>query len=239
MNNCAVDHLNSLILNKQFTHVYQPIVRFGTGEVHGYEALLRSEEFMSPEEFFQQAKDSDLLYELDIASITNAIVKGNDTWNIFINVYPSTLCHNSFEAYVDSISALQKLHQREIIFEINETEEIDVSILFDVITYMQKKGFKIALDDIGRGISPFEKLLDLKPDYIKLDRYFAHAIDAAPKKQHMLKLLVNYCHEESILLILEGIENEKELITAKALGVPFGQGYLLGKPLPIDLLSQI
>ncbi|PFA99221.1 hypothetical protein CN383_16355 [Priestia megaterium] len=84
----------------------------------------------------------------------------------------------------------------------------------------------------GAGSATLKQIIEYKPKYIKLDRYFAKNLASSKEKQQIVQLLTNYNVNDTIL-ILEGIEDKKDLATSCALNVPFAQGYLLGKPQPI------
>ncbi|HDJ1468230.1 TPA: EAL domain-containing protein [Clostridioides difficile] len=73
-------------------------------------------------------------------------------------------------------------------------------------------------------------IIELEPDYLKLDRYFSQDLKSSKQKQSLISFFLNYCQEYKSQLILEGLENEMDMEMAKSLGIPIAQGYLLGKP---------
>ena len=92
---------------------------------------------------------------------------------------------------------------------------------------------KSAVDDFGGGVSDFQKIIEISPNYIKLDRYFSKDLRSKTRKQSVVKFLVNYCIKYKMGLILEGLESNDEIALAKSLGVYYGQGFGLGKPSPL------
>jgi EAL domain-containing protein (putative c-di-GMP-specific phosphodiesterase class I) len=88
----------------------------------------------------------------------------------------------------------------------------------------------IAIDDTGAGYASLRHVLELRPDFVKLDLGFVHAVDTDPARQAMVAGMVHYASETNTRLIAEGIETEAERRTLLRLGVRFGQGFLLGMP---------
>ncbi|OKO94806.1 hypothetical protein BRO54_1361 [Geobacillus proteiniphilus] len=150
-----------------------------------------------------------------------------------LNVYPSTILHHEFKPFLKRVVERFPYIENRIVFELNETKE-EEGIWKDgelkaAIELMRGYGFYIAIDDVGKGASTLQKIIELQPDYVKLDRYFAQGLAANEEKQKMVSLLASYCGRKMVL-VLEGIEEEVDLAQAKLLRVPAAQGYLLGKP---------
>ncbi|MFM1654829.1 EAL domain-containing protein [Brevibacillus sp. B_LB10_24] len=228
------EKVNELIEKKQYYHSYQPLFRFSDWELVGYEAFFRCESF-TPEVLFTTLLEQDLMYELDTTSIYEAITSYAQSMtsapkNLFVNILPSTLLHPSLPSFLEKLQATNSVPNRYIIFEINEAEQItDYRAFGEAVRRLRQDGFRIALDDVGKGVASLQRIVEVEPDYIKLDRYFATDLSSSEKKQRMIQLLVTYCRNHTFL-ILEGIETPEDLAAAKVLGVDIGQGYVLGKP---------
>ena len=108
----------------------------------------------------------------------------------------------------------------------------NASVVKEVTQEIRKEGFLIALDDIGKGESTLRSILEIEPDIAKIDRYFAKNLAECPKKQKALKFMLMLLGEDAEVIV-EGFESEADLQKAKELGVPYGQGYFLGRPKPI------
>ncbi|WP_282943340.1 EAL domain-containing protein [Paenibacillus sp. RC67] len=80
-----------------------------------------------------------------------------------------------------------------------------------------------------------KQLVDFEPDYIKLSKYFTNGLEHSRGKQKVIKMLADFCGEQS-KLIVEGIENERQFEILEQLGVIYGQGYLFAKPQPLENL---
>lgn len=97
-------------------------------------------------------------------------------------------------------------------------------------------GFRhIAIDDLGTGHSRLQSLIELNPDFVKLDRYFAKDLVILAKKQYIIEFLLQLCEKCNSQLIIEGIEDQQSLICLKNMGIKYAQGFFLGKP---SLLSM-
>lgn len=229
--------IRELIANASFSHSYQPLYKMeGLSEL-GAEFLFRVDQG-NPESIFQMAKTENQLFELDTMSIDKAIhtyvLQDAVQGFAFINVYPSTVIHQKFLSFIRTLLEEFPDIAQHIVFEIIETEKTsDLELLKKRIHYLKKCGFQIAMDDVGKGWSSLSLMIELEPEYIKLDRYFSIDLASSWKKQKMIKLLLTYFEETHTRVILEGIETRMDLDTAHAIGVPFCQGYFLAMPEPV------
>ena len=235
----SMPNIKQLIMQNDFYHVFQPILGFPEKRILGYEALIRSNSNMNPDLLFQRAMEQNKLFEVDSFSISQAIsayfeFPGSREHNLlFINIFPSTLVSPLFIDLLDSLVERFERFRNQIVFEINES--IYEGLLWksdsfrDAIRLLRELNFLIALDDVGDGTTSFRNIVDVSPDFIKIDRFFASDLSTSRKKQKVVALFAEYCHDEANL-ILEGIEKEEDLDTALSLGIKMGQGYLFGKP---------
>ena len=227
----------NFINNEEFSHQFQPIYNLDSWRIIGYEGLFRSDKFQTPEEMFQFARKQKRLYELDSRSIYKAVRTyqqagfSNRDGRLFLNIFPSTLERTSIHAFLSNMKNEFQLSSQHIVLEICESEKIqDIAKFRKIIDELKKQGISIALDDIGKGISDIQRIIELEPEYIKLDQYFTVDLHTSKKKQVILESIIRYSDVFQSKLILEGLETPIDLATAKISGVPFGQGYILGKP---------
>jgi EAL domain-containing protein (putative c-di-GMP-specific phosphodiesterase class I) len=230
-----------MVKEEDFFHYFQPIYNIKNWVKLGYEVLLRSEAYPNPELTFKQAIKEKQLYELDSRSIHKAIrtyrsagLSKNDGL-LFLNIFPSTILNPNFPSFLKYFTNILQ-NSQQIVLEISESEMIeDFDTFKERIIELKKNGFLIAIDDFGRGYANFKFMIELEPDYLKLDRYFAKDLHLSKQKQTIVKSFVTYCREYKCNLILEGVETEQDMAMAKLLGIPIAQGFLLGKP---GLLKQ-
>lgn len=228
-----------------FYHAYQPIYSLLDDCVFGYESLIRNAEIENPEKLFALAAEEKCLFDLDIHSISRSIQsfdfqsKHSNASRLSVNVFPSTLLEPSFLIKLDHVMSQVSMSPDNIIFELNEAESVESLLLLKkVINRLKLQGFRIALDDLGKGQSSLRIALELEPDIVKLDRYFAIDLGQSVKKQTFLEWIAAYFTSEGVAVTLEGIETEAELAIAKQAGIQFGQGYYLGRPGPQLLYSH-
>jgi EAL domain-containing protein (putative c-di-GMP-specific phosphodiesterase class I) len=209
--------------------------------VHGYEALVRGPEgtpFHSPNSLFEIAGEEDLLFELDCVCRASALAGAADIptgTKLFLNIRPTTIHDPNFQAE-RLIRTLEKtsLRPSDVVFEISEQESIgSYDAMREIRDYYRNLGFRIALDDTGSGYAGLESLLEISPDYIKVDRTCVSGIDQDPARQTMLGALQTVAEQTGARLIAEGLDRLEELETLARLGIPFGQGWLFGKPTPL------
>ncbi|USK54444.1 EAL domain-containing protein [Cytobacillus solani] len=228
------------IENQSIESVYQPMWNLNHWKVFGYEALLRFPNGFcngNIEKAFELARENGCLYELDTKAIRHAIscfpIDRLKEELLFINIYPSTILHKNFENFIHQLQKNFPHIEEKVVFELSETDKEDsiwdLSEFKEKIAIIKEYGFRIAIDDIGKGGASLRKIIEFSPQFIKLDRYFANNLDKSKEKQQMVALLLQYS-KQKMELILEGVEKNKDLAQAIALNIPFAQGYLLGKP---------
>ncbi|WP_182199810.1 EAL domain-containing protein [Paraliobacillus salinarum] len=229
--------IDTVIEEEKFHHHFQPIFCTNSQEKIGYEVLLRSNLHDSPLYTFQEAKKANRLYDLDTMSIEKAVatfcssVISKYKAVLFLNVFPSTIVQHNFEHFLESVLVDNEISKEQVVLEISESELIEDPALFKRhIIWLKNQGYMFALDDVGKGYANFDMLIHLEPEYIKLDRLFSERLDQTKKKQNLIRFFLQYCRENTINLILEGVETKEELQVAKSLGVSYIQGFLLGRP---------
>ncbi|MFC7321259.1 EAL domain-containing protein [Halobacillus campisalis] len=227
--------LDPTLTKSTIFHHFQPVYDITSWKRIGFEVLLRSKEIKSPEEAFETARKDKKLYDLDTLSIYEAIASftangfaGKDM--LFLNVFPSTIVHKNFMAFIREI-ALSYPEPHNLILEISEAESINnIKELAGIVRQIKQTGIKVAFDDIGKGFSDIESIIESKPDYIKLDKYFTRDLDTSKEKQLFVEFIINYCERLDMKLVIEGIEKPTELAIIKYLGGTLAQGYVLGYP---------
>jgi EAL domain-containing protein (putative c-di-GMP-specific phosphodiesterase class I) len=122
----------------------------------------------------------------------------------------------------------------QVVFELTEKYAIENYTLFgEAVRNFTEMGFSIAVDDIGAGHSGLEKIAHLHPGYLKFDMELVREIDHSYVRREMVKALKILADKMESTIIAEGIERQEELETLLELGIPYGQGFLLGRPEPL------
>lgn len=227
--------LNDIIQRERFQHVFQPIFNLTTWEIMGYEALLRCDFFQNTEQLIKSAINCNRLFDIDTLSIYKALTSiSNGNEKFFVNIYPSTMMNKFFFNFLEKLKGCHLLIDN-IVFKINQTEKIlDFSSLNRMVNTIKNDGFTIALDDFGKGEITLEIVNELEPDFLKLDRCFSDGLFKSKEKQDKIQMLLEICRKKNINLVLEGIEDSRDLAIAKVLGVQLAKGFLLGEPLSLN-----
>ncbi len=231
-------NLQKIIIEKKICTVFQPIVQLDTLEITGYEALSRgpkNTEFASPLILFIMATEFGLSFELDSLCRKKAfesIREFHSNKKFFVNTLTMTIHDPEFRgAYLTELLEDLKVKPENVVFEVNEKLAIDNYDLFR--TAMQDYsdiGIKHASDDIGKGHSDLERIMELNPGFMKIDISFVRDIDKSYIKQEIIKSMVALADGIDSQIIAEGVETKEEFEKLKELRVKFAQGYLFGKP---------
>jgi EAL domain-containing protein (putative c-di-GMP-specific phosphodiesterase class I) len=230
--------LTELIVNEQVITLYQPIVNMQDGKPMGYEALARGgpgTAFQSADELFDAAVRHHLVVELDRVCRKRALFFSDSippAAKIFINTLPATIRDPEFQGQhlIESLE-LVGVNPRRIVMEITEKLVIEnLSLFQDAVTYFTDLGMSLAVDDVGTGYSGLETIAKLRPSYLKIDMSLVRDIHASKVNQEILKAIILIARGVGAKVIAEGIQVAEEFKTLQALGIDYGQGYLLGRP---------
>jgi EAL domain-containing protein (putative c-di-GMP-specific phosphodiesterase class I) len=233
--------LLGVILAGKVSSVFEPIVDAKKLTVFGYEALARGpegSEFASAAVLFSVATEEDLLFELDCLCRHKALEGAIDFpsgTKLFLNVRPMAIHDPSFQP-----DALKRTLDRcglspsDVVFEISEQESIENYEIFrEARDEYGKQGFQFALDDTGAGYASLEAVMELNPEFIKVDRAFVSGINEDPARQAMVRAFQALAERMGSRLVGEGLDTLEELRTLGDMGIHFGQGWLFGKPHPL------
>src|SRR5262245_13609069 len=231
----------SVLLAGRITSVYEPIVDVATRTVYGYEALARGPagtDFHSPAVLFEAAEDHHLVFELDClcrqSGLDGAVGLPEGT-HLLLNVRPTASQDPHFRP--DSVTRTLEhsgLSPHNVVFEISEKESIaNFSAFREIRDEYKSLGFRFALDDTGAGYASLQAVIELQPDFVKVDRSFVAGVDTDRAKQTLVRALQSVAGSIGALIIGEGLDTLEELEMLGKLAIPFGQGWLFGKPTPL------
>lgn len=222
------------------TSVFQPIFSLSHMRAVGYEGLLRAHDMLdrpvSPLDVFGEAARVGDVLQLDRLAQTlhleNFKVLGAEREWLFLNVHPGALTDPYLSAALLATLKRLGLSPRRIVLEVLEQRAEDLERLADAVRKFRERGFLIALDDFGAGHSNVERIWQLNPDIVKLDRIMlSHAAHRADMGT-ILPGLVALLHEAGKLVLVEGVETEHEAQMALACNADFVQGFFFGRPNP-------
>lgn len=239
------NQLDNIIVNKDITPVFQPIISLRDGSVLGFEALSRireNEVFEEVEELFRYAEKSGRIWQLEQVCrriILHEVFLQKEQFDsyqgrLFINVSPKVLHDEKFRVgFTREYTRRYGIDTDCIVFEVTERERIEDEAGFqDAINHYKMQNYQIAIDDVGSAYSGLNRICSLSPNYIKLDMSLVREVYKNPLKYAIIKGMVELSHNSGILLIAEGVETKKELDMLIDLGVQYGQGFYLAMPSP-------
>jgi EAL domain-containing protein (putative c-di-GMP-specific phosphodiesterase class I) len=212
------------------TAVVQPIVRPADMVVVGYEALARMpvEPRHPPDWWLEVAARFGLRQQLELACLVAAAGLGPPPEGrvLFVNASPSTIADPTL------LDLRDELPQR-LVLELTEQEEVeDYDDLRGRLAGWMERGVRLAVDDAGAGYSSLRHVVELSPDYLKLDRELVRGIDEDPNRRALMRAVVAFAREVGTSVIAEGVETRGELEVLRDAEVHLVQGYLLARPGP-------
>ena len=210
--------------------VVQPIVRLTDMTVVGHEALTRVDDpyRRSIQWWLDRATAHNVRSRFEVAC-WRAIAKIGavpDDGLLFANASPATVLE-------PELWLLRGAMPARLVIELTEQAPVDdYPALRDELTPWLGSGARIAIDDTGAGYSSLRHVIELMPDFLKLDRAMVTEIDRHHNRLALVRSLVAFAREVGTSVIAEGIERIEELETLRKVGVAYGQGYLLARPGP-------
>lgn len=230
--------IDALIGAGNLRPVFQPIVDVQHGAIAGFETLTRPGEgsgFANAGELFDSAHANGMVWELE-ATTRRASIAAAGEWPVgvllFLNCSPQVFADSRFaRTLLDDLSGSEGLSPGQVVLEITErSEQQYVAGLAEQVALVKDYGFQVAIDDVGAGTSGLSRITALRPHWLKLDRALIESIDRDRVRQNMIRFLAHFARLSGVRMIAEGIEREAELATLIELGVPYAQGYFLGRP---------
>ncbi|MBQ8790264.1 MAG: EAL domain-containing protein [Ruminiclostridium sp.] len=221
--------------NNLLNYHFQPIVSAKNGAILSYEALMRpiSDICPSPYHIMKYAQLGDKLDDVETATfknVLNIIDKNTIRLNgksVFINSIPTASIH---ETCWEEINILLTKHSSAVVVEMTEQSELDDDELENIKAIYKNLNVKLAIDDYGTGYSNVQNLLRYVPDIVKIDRSLISEIHNDRKKRHFVKEIVEFCHDNGIKALAEGVETSEDLRAVILIGVDLIQGYYTSRP---------
>lgn len=215
-----------------FHPVFQPIVDLKSGRVVGYEALTRFEDGTTPDEQFAAAQAVGLDLALETVTLRAAIAAagrlGPDML-LNLNASPSVVLEGK------AIRLLIAGVRQRLVLEITEHTAISDYAAFHQAAVELGPSVRLAVDDAGAGFASFRHILELRPAFVKLDRWIVAGIDRDPARQALVAGMQQFARSTKCELIAEGVETANERTALVALGLRLAQGYLFGEPGPLPV----
>ncbi|WP_223385611.1 sensor domain-containing phosphodiesterase [Oricola cellulosilytica] len=229
----TAERIRRAIDTQAFRIAYQPIWNLNPLRPVGMEALCRFDENsgQTPDIWFREADEAGLGAELEMAVIRKALESlpslPEDVY-LSVNASPGMVAGDTFAGMLESLPL------KRVVLEITEHARVeDYRALDRVLAPLRASGLRVAVDDAGAGYASLQHIVQLRPNLIKLDMTLTRDIDKDRARRSLAAALIFFAAETGTRIVAEGIETEGELNSLMALGVASGQGYLLGRPVPL------
>ena len=234
--------LASIMERRALTAHFQPIVSLRDGSIIAHECLIRGpvdSPLRTPDALFSSARKQKVVTDLEILALRTGLhawVTQARQGKLFLNISANALVEalKRFETYeMVRLLRTMQISPESLVFELTEHQRVDnMDALVAAVARVRACGAQIALDDFGDGHSSLRLWAELKPNIVKIDRFFASDIDTRGEKVQMMEAIMRIASSYGTTLIAEGIETQSELKVIRDLGIGLGQGYFLGRPGP-------
>lgn len=237
--------LRAGLVRGAFHYEFQPMFRALSGDIYGYEALLRWTHLgksVAPGRWIPLVEDSGLLGEIQAGLLHQvAALSGLPDFggSVSINWSPAQFSDRTeVSAFAARVLALG-LDPARIIIEITERVAMrDPHGARECLVFLKDLGFRLALDDFGSGHDGFSYLCNLPIDIVKVDGSLVRGLSDSPRARMVLGAVVDVAHRLGHLVVAEGIETLDQLIAAARLGCGLVQGHLVGVPRPLPQVAR-
>lgn len=234
----ATRKFNDCTLEDRLRLVYQPVIDIDTGAYTGFEAFARwspdGEEWLTPSSFLSLAQATGRTGELTRLVLARALAEC-PAWEhgreLAINLSPRDVMREAAPEAFAAIAREAGAPPESIVLEITERAvHTDPRRAIEQLARFRAKGFRIALDDFGVGWSSLSNVRDLPLDRLKIDRTLSSALVEDPGARAIGGTIVGLAWQMGLECTAEGIENERQAETARALGVRLMQGFHFCRP---------
>ncbi len=233
---------------KGFSVVLQPKVFLDTGRVYGAEALLRwqlGEETISPGEFIPIAERTGMT-----RALTGFVLQQVADWfrtykredakplHVAVNLSMADLNVPGFAAWLCRRMDALGLDPQMLEFEVTEAIAMHGRIAIRQVTLLSRRGFRVSLDDFGTGYSSFGHLNTLPINVVKIDRSFVRDLSEETADRSLCSVMIAMAETLGLECLAEGVESETQRRVLVEMGCVKGQGFLFGRPVPMDEFAQ-
>lgn len=218
---------------------FQPIVSPAHKRIVGYEALLRcthSNASVNPKSLFELASSMNESAEIDhltrSLNLLNFQKPSHPFW-LFLNIHSHTINHKHW-CNVKITEALNQVNIKpeQIVLEILEDSIHESEGLNDFVKEQKERGFLIAIDDFGAGESNFNRIWELQPDIVKLDKSLLTKAETNSDARKLMPDIVTLLKRAGCFVLFEGVETDAQLKLALESEVDMLQGYYFAEPSP-------
>ena len=238
--------LRRAIERQEFHLQYQPIVALKTGELSGFEALVRwvhpTRGLVPPAEFIPVAEETRLIIPIGEWVLQSACHQlriwqrefGNNL-TMSVNLSPIQLVKTDLIAQIDKILEQIWITKDTLKLEITESSIMNnTEAAIGLLKQLKSQNIQLSIDDFGTGYSSLSYLHRFPIDTLKIDRSFVINMTDDTENLEIVRVIINLAHNLGMNVVAEGVENINQLKLLSALGCEYGQGYFFSKPLNVE-----
>ena len=245
--------LRAAIRHGQLRVVYQPIVTIESGEIAGFEALVRwhhpDRGTLPPSEFIPSAESTGLIVPLGKFVLGEACRQAA-AWQrerlaarplrVSVNVSARQLAQPGWVGDVAEALDQSGIDPDQLVLEITESalmEQMDSVV--PQLESLRRAGVRIAIDDFGTGYSSLGYLRSLPVDVLKIDKSFIDGVAEGPHESALARAVIKLAANLGLDAVAEGVSNRRQLAQLRRLHCPYGQGFLFARPQPAEAFSDL
>jgi EAL domain-containing protein (putative c-di-GMP-specific phosphodiesterase class I) len=238
--------LISALDNQEFLLYYQPIINLKTGELAGFEALVRWHQkergFVLPSAFIPAAEETGLIMALGqwiFREACRQLHQWHDQFPHYRHLTMSINLSNRQFGQTDLVAQIEAaLHDTQVDghcvrLEITESMVMgDVDAAIDLMLKLKSLDLKLAIDDFGTGYSSLSYLHRFPMDTLKVDKSFVSRLEKSNEDRAIIHTILTLGQQLGMEVVAEGVETETQVVMLRQQGCDYGQGYFFAKPLP-------
>ncbi|OAB55371.1 diguanylate phosphodiesterase [Phormidium willei BDU 130791] len=233
---------------KEFQVYYQPIFNLQSGDIFGFEALLRwhhpQRGWVSPSDFIPSIEETGLIDQIGewvLEEACQQLKRWHQDWNLplvmSVNLSVRQFAQPDFLDQVDRVLEMTGIEPKFLKLEITETALMENSkSTLSILKQLKSREIQISIDDFGTGYSSLSYLQTFPVDTLKIDRAFIQGMSESSDGKGLIPAILNLARATDIETIAEGIETIEQQNMLRSLGCNFAQGYLFSRPRPASEL---
>lgn len=241
--------LRDALDNDEFILHYQPQIHNITGNLIGFEALIRWQHprlgLIQPNQFIKLAEDSGLITQIGEWVINEACLQ-NKKWQdagmahvkISVNLSTQQFLTPNLVTFVEEVLERTDLNPKYLVIEITENMAMEYEYSIHVLKKLKSLGVGISIDDFGTGYSSLNYLKNFPIDYIKIDKSFVGELLNGDSDAIIVIAIITLAHNLHKEVIAEGVETQEQLDFLKSHNCDISQGYFFSKPLPVEEIEK-